>query len=173
MSGASARIRWSVDQLDVEPDDRLLEIGCGHGVAVSLVCDRLDGGTIHAIDRSPKMIATATARNARHISRGVASFATGDLGKADLGDRRFDKVFAIRVPVFVRGQPADELEIIRKRLGRDGRLFLVEQPLSTDAVPGLAEHFRELLEANGYRLTGLRTVLGGTPRVCAIAQPAL
>ncbi len=171
MSGASTRIRWSVDQLDVQPGDRLLEIGCGHGVAVSLVCDRLDGGTIHAIDRSSKMIATATARNASHIARGAASFATGELGKADLGDRHFEKVFAIRVPLFVRGWPVDELQIIRQRLRPGGRLFLAEQPFSTDAVPALAEHFQELLETNGYRLAEFRTVLGATPGICAIAQP--
>ena len=30
----SDRIRWGVDTLDIQPDDQVLEIGCGHGVAV-------------------------------------------------------------------------------------------------------------------------------------------
>jgi Methyltransferase domain len=69
---ASERFVWAVDTLEVRPADRLLEVGCGHGVAVSLVCERLTTGTITAIDRSPKMIEMATRRNREHVDAGRA-----------------------------------------------------------------------------------------------------
>ncbi len=97
----SERLREIVDALDVQPGDRVLEIGCGHGVAAAYVCERLgDGGGLTAIDRSPKMIAAAARRNADHVAAGRAEFVEATLEDADLGDRRFDKVLAVRVRLF-------------------------------------------------------------------------
>src|SRR5215211_7786601 len=74
---ASERFLWAVDTLQVRPTDRVLEVGCGHGVAVSLVCERLTTGTITAIDRSPKMIEMATRRNREHVDAGTAGHGRG------------------------------------------------------------------------------------------------
>ncbi len=94
---AADRLIWAVDALGVRPTDRLLEVGCGHGVAVSLVCAKLDGGHITAIDQSPKMIAMATKRNAACIAASTASFVHVSLHAAELGAARFDKIFGIRI----------------------------------------------------------------------------
>src|SRR5688500_4483173 len=112
----SARLMWAVETLAVKPSDRLLEIGCGHGVAVSLVCARLDGGSIVAIDRSPTMSDMARRRNAAHVAAGTASFQAVSLHEADLGGARFDTVFAIRVGAFTRGRPTRELAVVRECL---------------------------------------------------------
>ena len=97
----SERLTRVVERLDVRPGDRVLEIGCGHGVAASMVCERLDGrGRLTAIDRSPKMVEAAARRNARWVDAGVAEFLVAGLEALDLGERRFDKVFAVRVRLF-------------------------------------------------------------------------
>jgi ubiquinone/menaquinone biosynthesis C-methylase UbiE len=94
---------WAiVEQLGIGPGDRVLEIGCGHGVAASFVCELLDGGRLTAIDRSPKMIEAAARRNAAHVDAGTAEFLVRELEDLDLGDRRFDRVFAVRVGLFHR-----------------------------------------------------------------------
>jgi ubiquinone/menaquinone biosynthesis C-methylase UbiE len=98
----SERLRRVVDALGVRPDDRVLEIGCGHGVAASMVCDLLDSGRFTAVDRSPKMVEAARARNAGPVAAGRAEFLVGELEDLDLGDRRFDLVFAARVGLFHR-----------------------------------------------------------------------
>jgi SAM-dependent methyltransferase len=120
---ASDRIAWTVDVLDVGPNDRILEVGCGHGVAVSLVCDRLGGGRITAVDRSPKMIAAARKRNR---DRGdTARFITASVEDADLGDETYDKAFAVHVAAL--NKPGRPLDVVRERLVPGGRLYLFNQ----------------------------------------------
>jgi ubiquinone/menaquinone biosynthesis C-methylase UbiE len=96
------RLRSVVRQLELQPSDHVLEIGCGHGVAATLVCERLDGGRLTAIDRSAKMIDAARRRNAHYVAAGTAEFIVGALEEIDLGDRRFDKIFAARIGLFHR-----------------------------------------------------------------------
>ncbi len=120
---ASERFVWAVDTLQVGPADRLLEVGCGHGVAVTLVCERLTTGTITAIDRSPKMIEMATRRNRDHVDAGRAVLEAIALEDADLGDRRFDKVFAFNAAPFWQ-QPEEALGAVRKHLARDAAVYI-------------------------------------------------
>ena len=98
----SERLRAIVDGLGLRPDDRVLEVGCGHGVAATLVLERLDGGSYTGIDRSPKMVDAAARRNARWVKAGVAEFLVAELERLDLAERRFDVVLAVRVGLFHR-----------------------------------------------------------------------
>ena len=119
----SERLRKVVEKLDVRPDDRILEIGCGHGVAATLVCERLEGGHLTAIDRSEKMIEAARRRNASHIEAGKAEFIACDLEGFDPEDRRFDKVFAVRVGLFHR-EPERARSIAERWLAPGVELFV-------------------------------------------------
>ncbi len=118
----SERLQRVVDELDIRPDDRVLEIGCGHGVAATLVCRRLDGGRLTAIDRSRKMIEAAARRNAAYVADGRAEFLVASLEDLDLGDRRFDKIFAVRVGLFHR-DPARARALAERWLAPGGAVF--------------------------------------------------
>jgi cyclopropane fatty-acyl-phospholipid synthase-like methyltransferase len=170
---ASARQAWAVKQLDVQPGDRVLELGCGHGVAVTLICERLHGGTVVALDRSPKMTAAATRRNAGHVESGRATILTTSLQDADLGDAPFDKVLAVHFPPLQRGEPARELAKVRDHLARDGALYVVAQPLAARQVPATVEAIARRLTAQGFVAEPARTAEVGTARaVCVVAHPA-
>ncbi len=113
-----------MEQLQVGPNDRVLEVGCGHGVAATLVCERLEGGHLTAIDRSPKMIEAARRRNAAYVEAGKAEFLVAALEDLDLGDRRFNKIFAVRVGLF-HGDPERARRMAERWLAPGGTLLAV------------------------------------------------
>lgn len=169
----SERFVWAVDTLAVDPADRVLEVGCGHGVAVSLVCERLTSGQITAIDRSQKMIEMATRRNREHIAAGRAVMKTAALEKAEFGKERFDKVFAFNVAPFWL-QPEDALAIVRRHLTRDGTFYLFWDARHTQAgrARDLADQLSEKLRLAGFPVNQVLVKdLRPVPAVCVIAQP--
>jgi len=120
----SVRLQRVVERLQVRPGDRVLEIGCGHGVAATLVCAQLDGGAYTAVDRSPKMIDAARRRNAAHVAVGRAEFLVMALEALELGERRFDAIFAVRVGLFHR-EPARARAYAKRWLAPGGRILSV------------------------------------------------
>ncbi|KAB2343718.1 SAM-dependent methyltransferase [Actinomadura rudentiformis] len=170
MAEVPERVRWAVETLRVRPGDRVLEIGCGVGVAVSLLCDRLEDGTITAIDRSAKAIATAGRRNAAHVEAGRAVLEVASLDAfSDAGV--FDKIFAINVNVFWVGRATVELEVIRRHLAPDGRLWLFYEPPTPENADEVAQKvagglqgagFTAMVSRKGASLVGVEAAISGT-----------
>jgi SAM-dependent methyltransferase len=165
---------WAVDVLAVDPADRVLEVGCGHGVAVSLVCEQLTSGRITAIDRSAKMIEMATRRNREHIAAGRAVLETAALENADFGDERFDKVFAFNVAPFWVA-PREALGTVRQHLAPGGAVYVFWD--ARHAQPGrardLADRLSERLRLAEFSVKEVLVKdLRPVPAVCVICAQA-
>ena len=119
------RLERIVRDLGLEPGQRVLEIGCGHGVAATHLCEA--GARLVAVDRSPKMVAAAARRNAAFVRSGQAEFLVMELEALDLGERRFDLVLAVRVGLFHR-EPARARACVEPWLADGGRLVAPFDP---------------------------------------------
>jgi len=166
------RLVWPVEQLLVQPGDRLLEIGCGHGLAVSLVCERLDGGRITAIDRSRKMIDMATQRNGDHVAAGRAELQVGPFERTDFGGERFDKVFSVNVNAFWR-KPDHAAEFAHGVLREGGRALFFGQSMSEhpeEAMRSSAAPLAAALERAGFEPVEVAITTAGHAFVCVATQ---
>ena len=104
-----------------------------------LVCERLEGGRLTAVDRSAKMIEAVTRRNAAFVEAGRAEFLVADLEDLDLVERRFDKILAIRVGLFHR-EPERARAIVEKWLAPGGSVFVFfDEP----SAPGASKESRQ------------------------------
>ena len=169
---AAPRLVWAVETMDIRPQDRVLEVGCGHGVAVSLVCDCLESGRITALDRSAKMIAAAEARNREHVASGRAELIATPLESADLGDRSFDKVFAVHVRA-LWDEPTN-LDTVRRHLEPGGSLHLFHhQPgwRNPSDAEALGQSVTSILVGRGFTVEEpIVGRPGGTPTLAIVAR---
>lgn len=117
----SARLAWVVDQLALRPSDRVLEVGCGHGVAATLVLRQLTEGRYTGLDRSASMVSAAERRNRDAIEAGRAGFVQAPFDGTALTAGGFDVVFAVRVAAMAR---ADHVAGAAGLLAPGGRLVL-------------------------------------------------
>jgi cyclopropane fatty-acyl-phospholipid synthase-like methyltransferase len=166
------RIRWAVETLAVEGADRVLEIGGGPGVAASLICERLETGSMLLIDRSATAIERTRRRNEQHVSSRQLTLEAVELRDFEPRGRRFDKVFAINVNVFWTTPASLELGRVREALASGGRLFLFYETPNPGRTRELAARIAETLRANGFADPEIRPPAARLLCCLSYAEPA-
>jgi cyclopropane fatty-acyl-phospholipid synthase-like methyltransferase len=99
MPSLSPRLAAIVDALPLRPGMRVLEVGCGPGVAAREVARRLRGGHVLGIDRSQKAITLARTGSKAELASGQVSFRCVAIEDFELASDEppFDLAFAVRV----------------------------------------------------------------------------
>jgi ubiquinone/menaquinone biosynthesis C-methylase UbiE len=165
------RLAWAMQTMAIAPADHVLEIGCGRGIAASLVCQRLSGGRIVAIDRSLAMAKLAEQRNIDDVEAGKAVFLATPLDAADLTGERFDKVFAVNVNLFWVRSSVKELDLVRRVLKRNGAMYLFYEPPQPARAMAIAERVASFLTEQGFTTTTLTTTTNRARAVvCVVAR---
>jgi ubiquinone/menaquinone biosynthesis C-methylase UbiE len=86
---------WSIGLLDIQPTDRILEIGFGAGRGLALALEQAHEGRVTGIDLSPTMIRVAARRNRIAIERGRLALLRGTIAALPFGDHVFDKLLSV------------------------------------------------------------------------------
>jgi ubiquinone/menaquinone biosynthesis C-methylase UbiE len=130
--------QWVRELLDPQSRDRVLEIGCGPGVAIELFAQRASLGYVAGVDPSREMLAQAKGRNEAAIARGVVDLRQGSAERLPFADEDFDKALAINSAQLWPDAAAGLREIART-LKPGGRVALAFTPYSGYSPDDLAE----------------------------------
>jgi ubiquinone/menaquinone biosynthesis C-methylase UbiE len=121
------RNAWAVSLLEVRPDDRVLEVGFGPGLAILELSRIAHEGYVCGIDHSELMLRQASRRNADGIGRGVVDLRLGSVDDLPDFDALFDKILAVNAIMFWN-EPDARLEGLRRLLRPGGLIAVVHQP---------------------------------------------
>ncbi|MDL5377798.1 class I SAM-dependent methyltransferase [Exiguobacterium mexicanum] len=99
-------VDWTIEQLLIQPDNRVLDLGCGAGDALAQMLRRYAHVHVTGLDRSPTIVRSALKRNRADVHSGRAEVVEGDLGTLPFPDAQFDRVFSIHTIYFWEDVPA-------------------------------------------------------------------
>ena len=168
------RVLWAIEQLALGPSDHVLEVGCGGGHAVTLLCERLRRGRVTAIDRSAVQVARARERNSAWIAAGRARIELLSLVDAPdvLGTARFDHILAINVNAFWTS-PEPSMGALARLLAPTGRVYLVYEPPSSGRLREARRTLPALVGQGGLEVADVRSAsFRRSHGLCIIGQRA-
>jgi SAM-dependent methyltransferase len=143
---------WTVEKVNAQGTDRILEVGYGPGVALEQVADKLSTGMIAGVDYSDIMYRMGQKRNYRHIVGKKAVLRCGTID--DLGYPRmyFNTIYGANVHFFWK-DPVKEFSKLRRLLRAEGKLLMVFQPRwakTAGEIREIANACRLQLEQAGF-----------------------
>jgi SAM-dependent methyltransferase len=150
---ASPRLAWTAGIVAPTPAERILEVGCGHGVLVSLLAERLRGGVVVGVDRSAAMVAAARRRNLAAVEAGRVRLQAASLVDAAL-DGPFDVVVSFNVRAFWT-PPAPVWDVVDRVLAPKGRVYVAFSLMGADAERPVTDAVATPAAVRGMSLTAV------------------
>jgi len=168
------RNAFTIDLLELAPDDDVLEIGYGPGLAIELAERAIVDGTIVGFDHSKVMHDQASRRNATAIAAGKVQLFVGDVLNPPRPPRAFDKIYSVNVVQFW-WEPERTLAELARLLKPGGRIATTYMPRIGSDRPGQARAHAKKLEhmLSDLALDDLQThwlALESTPAFCVVAK---
>src|SRR6476469_4910477 len=164
---------WVVSILDIQPTDRVLEVGFGPGIAIAELALRGTRGRVYGIDHSEVMVRQATRRNAAAVRAGRVELLHAPVDRLPAFDTPLDVILAVNSLGFWP-DPAQRLSELRDLLRPGGRIALVSQPRCPGADAATTERagreLRDRLTAAGLTDIRVETLDLDPPVACVIAR---
>lgn len=137
--------RWAIEQLAVQSNDRILEVGPGNGRFVPEIVGQHASISYVGYDHSELMVSEANQYNSALVQLGQVRFVLRNGPTMPFADRAFTKAFAVNV-IYFWEDPAAELAQLHRVLAPSGKLLLVIRPKSIMKDLPFVQHGFQLFE---------------------------
>jgi ubiquinone/menaquinone biosynthesis C-methylase UbiE len=87
--------RWTIELLDIQPHNSILDIGCGGGMTIKEIARIAAGGFVAGVDYSEVMVRQALKRNAAAVGAERVVIKEGNISNLPFADASFDRACAI------------------------------------------------------------------------------
>jgi ubiquinone/menaquinone biosynthesis C-methylase UbiE len=114
--------RIAIRALDCSPDNTILDLGCGSGLAVRLLAAMAGQGLILGLDHSETMLARALRHNRQAVRQGRVHLLRGRIDALPCRDNTIDRILAVHVVYFAGEAGVREA---RRVLCPGGRIVIV------------------------------------------------
>lgn len=165
---------WTVELLGVRPADRVLDLGCGSGMAVQALSEIAAGGFVAGVDYSSTMVRQARRRNAAAVNAGRAAILHADVAELPWADGTFDRLSAIETFYFWP-QPVICLQEARRVL-KPGGWAAITMEMSKEEDPA-SHKALDTATAYGFAIYGAAEMVqllhqAGFREVRCLSEPA-
>ncbi len=109
--------------LALQPSDRVLEVGFGHGRTIRLAAAQVRQGFVAGVDVSRDMVRMAQRRCLNLAGKGLVELMVGDSRRLPYADTSFDKVLSVHT-IYFWEEPIKDLGEMFRVLRPGGRLVL-------------------------------------------------
>ena len=161
---------WALELLDVQPNDCVLEIGCGSGIAAQRILEKLTGkGWYYGVDKSDAAVKAAFKRVHDPERPDRAIIRKGAFDADNHEPLIFSRVLAVNCNVFW----TDDGEALRGvgRLTRKNSMFVqVYEPPSTAQRTKIARIFQERMTPIFGDVEITKRSLGGALLLAVVAR---
>ena len=91
---------WSLELMNIQQGDRILELGCGAGYAKNIILEKDLAKEIVGLDISPTIIRSSRIRNIRAINEKRVKLVQANFNKLPFHSENSNKVFSIQTIYF-------------------------------------------------------------------------
>lgn len=169
---------WALGLWTLNPNDVVLDIGCGGGMTLKRVSDSLNDGVLFGIDYSDVSVQMSSELNKTDVMSGKVMISKGNVENLPFEDDKFDKIITVE-SFYFWPDPIENLKEVRRVLKPKGHFLLVadiyengllsEHELENVKKYSLnnptKEEFEEYFRKSGFSETEIHTK-SGTNWIC-------